>query len=57
MVSEDKGFNRYGSELLDFCKQTGLRILNGRVRNDETIGKMTFQKLVNAGIFGTMSIL
>ena len=41
-VSEDKGFNRYGSELLDFCKQTGLRILNGRVGNNENIGKCTY---------------
>ena len=23
-VSEDRGFNRYGSKVLDFCKQTGL---------------------------------
>ena len=30
-VSEDRGFNRYGSHLLDFCKETGLRIVNGRV--------------------------
>ena len=41
-VSEDKGFNRYGSELLDFCKQTGLRILNGRARVDGNIGKCTY---------------
>ena len=41
-VSEDKGFNRYGSELLDFCKQTGLRILNGRAGVDGNIGKCTY---------------
>lgn len=41
-VSEDKGYNRYGSELLDFCKQTGLRILNGRVGADIDIGKYTY---------------
>ena len=41
-VSEDRGFNRYGSELLDFCKQTGLRILNGRVGADSDIGKCTY---------------
>ncbi|MCG8044774.1 MAG: reverse transcriptase domain-containing protein, partial [Candidatus Thiodiazotropha endolucinida] len=41
-LSEDKGFNRYGSELLDFCKQTGLRIFNGRAGNDGNIGKCTY---------------
>lgn len=41
-VSEDKGFNRYGSELLDFCKQTGLRILNGRAGEDGSTGKCTY---------------
>ena len=41
-VSEDKGFNRYGSELLDFCRQTGLRILNGRAGVDGNIGKCTY---------------
>ena len=41
-VSEDKGFNRYGSHLLDFCKQTGMRILNGRVGKDSKIGKCTY---------------
>ena len=43
-VSEDKGFNRYGSELqtMGFCKQTGLRILNGRVGNNGNIGKCTY---------------
>ena len=41
-VSEDRGFNRYGSELLDFCKQTGLRILNGRAGVDGNVGKCTY---------------
>ena len=41
-VSEDKGFNRYRSQMLDFCKETGLRIVNGRVVNDIGIGKYTY---------------
>ena len=41
-VSEDKGFNRYGSQMLDFCKETGLRIVNGRVGSDKGIGKCTY---------------
>ena len=41
-VSEDKGFNIYGSELLDCCKQTRLRILNGRAGVDGNIGKGTY---------------
>ena len=41
-VSEDRGFNRFGSELLDFCKQTGMRILNGRAGVDGDIGKCTY---------------
>ena len=41
-VSEDRGFNYNGSQLLDLCQQTGLRILNGRVGLDKNIGKYTF---------------
>lgn len=41
-ASEDKGFTRYGSQLLDFCKETGLRIANGRVGKDKGIEKYTF---------------
>ena len=41
--SEDQGHtNNNGNLLLDFCKQTGLRIINGRVGNDCGIGKYTF---------------
>ena len=32
----------FGSELLDFCKQTGVRILNGRAGVDVDIGKCTY---------------
>ena len=34
--------NNNGNLLLEFCKQTGLRILNGRVGRDANIGKYTF---------------
>ena len=41
--SEDAGHrNNNGLLLLDFCKQTGLRIMNGRVGNDGGIGRYTF---------------
>ena len=41
--SEDKGHtNNNGLLLLDFCKQTGLRIMNGRVGADKGLGKYTF---------------
>ena len=34
--------NAYGSALLDLCKSTGLRILNGRFGKDVNIGKFTY---------------
>ena len=41
--SEDVGHvNNNGLLLLDFCKQTGLRIMNGRVGQDREIGRYTF---------------
>ena len=41
--SEDEGhINSNGLLLLDFCKQTSLRIMNGRVGNDKGLGKFTF---------------
>ena len=41
--SEDQGHtNNNGLYLLDFCKQTGMRIMNGRVGEDYGIGKYTF---------------
>lgn len=41
--SQDEGHvNNNGLLLLDFCKQTGLRIMNGRVGNDSEIGRYTF---------------
>jgi hypothetical protein len=41
--SQDKGHsNSNGVAFIDFCKQTGLRILNGRIGEDAGIGKYTF---------------
>ena len=41
--SEDIGHvNDNGLLLLDLCKQTGFRILNGRVGEDKGVGKFTF---------------
>ena len=41
-VSEDKFTNQNGNLLIDFCKESGLRILNGRVGLDGSVGKYTF---------------
>ena len=41
--SEHRGHvNNNGLFLLDFCKQTGMRIMNGRVGEDYGIGRYTF---------------
>lgn len=41
--SQDIGhINNNGLLLLDLCKQTGIRILNGRVGADSGVGKFTF---------------
>lgn len=40
--SQDRCTNDNGNRLLELCKQTGLRIMNGRVCNDRDIGRYTF---------------
>ena len=41
--SEDRGLiNNNGLLLLEFCEQTGLRIMNGRVDEDKGVGRYTF---------------
>jgi hypothetical protein len=41
-ASEDKGrINKYGTELLELCKRCNLFIANGRIFNDQDIGKTT----------------
>ncbi|CAG2237322.1 unnamed protein product [Mytilus edulis] len=37
----DKGKNRYGNMLLNFCKGNGFFILNGRLGRDQNIGRFT----------------
>ena len=39
--SQDKVINEYGNYLLNFCKASGLRIMNGRIGSDSGIGKFT----------------
>ena len=40
--SKDPKLNANGSLLIDFCRQTGLRIDNGRVGSDEGVGECTY---------------
>ena len=40
-LSQDEGTNENGYMLLDFCRQTGLRIVNGRIGED-VVGKCTY---------------
>ncbi len=42
--SKDTIFNTQGRSLLDFCKESGLRIVNGRHSLDKGIGKYTFYR-------------
>jgi exonuclease III len=37
----DRGSNRFGDYLLDLCKSTNIRIVNGRLFKDKGIGKLT----------------
>ena len=40
-VSQDKVTNEYGNNLLNFCKASGLRIMNWRIGSDDGLGKFT----------------
>ena len=41
--SEDEGHtNSNGTYILEFCKQSGMRIMNGRIGNDYGLGRYTF---------------
>ena len=40
-ASQDKNMNSNGTLLLEFCKQTKMRILNGRTGSDKGVGKFT----------------
>ena len=39
--SQDKITNEYGNYLLNFCKASGLRIMNGQIGSDGGLGKFT----------------
>ena len=41
-ISKDSKSNSNGSLMTDFCRQTGLRIANGRVGSDAGIGECTY---------------
>ena len=40
--NEDKVINKYGQLLLKFCINTGLKLANGRMYNDNGIGRFTY---------------
>ena len=40
--SRDIVINKYGRNLIDFCKESSLRILNGRIGEDAGIGDYTY---------------
>ena len=40
-ISQDKITNSFGNRLIHMCKETGLRILNGRHDMDQCVGKYT----------------
>ena len=40
--NEDKVITKYGQLLLTFCKNTGFKIANGRMFNDNGIGRFTY---------------
>ena len=39
--SMDRGTNRFGENLLELCKAVNMRIVNGRLHKDRSIGRMT----------------
>ena len=49
--SQDRGHtNSNGGLLLEFCKQTGLRLVNGRVGDDRNVGKYTFVNSIGSSV-------
>ena len=41
-ATQDRGINANGTLLLDFCKRSGFRIVNGRIGEDSEFGKCTY---------------
>jgi hypothetical protein len=48
--SQDRVVNENGLDMLDFCKQTGMRVLNGRMFEDESVGKFTCVKSMGSSV-------
>ena len=55
--NQDKVLNAFGNRLLHLCKETCLRIINGRCGDDKNLGKFTcyncygpFRNMTNSGI-------
>lgn len=48
--SEDNICNSLGLKLLDVCKSTDLKILNGRVGDDKNIGRFTFVSSIGKSV-------
>ena len=42
--TKDTGINEYGKTLIDMCKYTGIRIMNGRLGNEQDTGDFTCYK-------------
>lgn len=53
--SEDKTLNNEGKKMLDFCKEYGITIMNGRMRGDEE-GKYTHLGENGASVIGYIMI-
>ena len=41
-TTQDKGFNSHGKKMLDLCKSSSMRIVNGRVGTDKNVGAYTY---------------
>ena len=41
-ISKDTHINRNGRALIDFCKETGMRIMNGRIGDEASVGNYTY---------------
>jgi len=48
--TQDSHVNTNGRHLIDFCRESGLRILNGRFGNDNGVGKYTFHGAMGSSL-------
>ena len=54
--SQDKITNEYGNYLSNFCKASGLRIMNGRIGSDGGLGKFTCVTENGCNLFTVFSV-